>query len=83
MPGWSSLDKFGHQDRKICSTWERTQAYFKVMRKKNEMKHMAKFWLRLEVNKLERDAVDVGVVILVDGQALATNLQMVRRTRWL
>jgi len=74
----------GHQDSKICWSEEKGQAYVKReqqgMGKKNVMKHMAELWLRQEVKELEKEAGKEGGVVVVDGQALATNLQMVRRT---
>jgi len=75
----------GHQDSKISWSGEKGQAYVKReqqqgMGKKNVMKHMAELWLRQEVKELEKEAGKEGGVVVVDGQALASNLQMVRRT---
>ena len=73
----------GHQDSKIGWSEGRGQAYVKKeegMGKKKVMKHMAELWLRQEVKELEKEAGKEGGVVVVDGQALSTNLQMVKRT---
>eukprot|EP00090_Calanus_glacialis_P017086 TRINITY_DN26699_c0_g1_i1.p1 TRINITY_DN26699_c0_g1~~TRINITY_DN26699_c0_g1_i1.p1 ORF type:complete len:831 (-),score=407.19 TRINITY_DN26699_c0_g1_i1:535-3027(-) len=73
-----------HQDSKIAWSEGRGQAYVKReeqgVGKKNVMKHMAELWLRQEVKELEKEAGKEGGMVVVDGQALSTNLQMVKRT---
>jgi len=73
-----------YQDSKISWNEERGQAFIKKeeaeMGKKDVMKHMAELWLRQEVQDLEKEAGKEGGVVVVDGQALASNLQMVKRT---
>ena len=44
------------------------------------MKHMAELWLREEVKELEKEAGKEGGYVVIDGQALSSNLQMVKRT---
>lgn len=74
-----------HQDSKISWCQERGQAYVRKeeagIDKKNVMKHMAELWLREEVKELEKEAGGKeGGFVVVDGPALSTNLQMVKRT---
>jgi len=74
----------GHQDSKISWCSERGQAYVRKeeagIDKKNVMKHMAELWLREEVKELEKEAGKEGGYVVIDGQALSSNLQMVKRT---
>ena len=73
-----------HQDSKISWWSERGQAYVRKeeagIDKKNVMKHMAELWLREEVKELEKEAGKEGGYVVIDGQALSSNLQMVKRT---
>merc|ERR1711915_1056664 len=73
-----------HQDSKISWHKEDGQAYVRRedsgLDKKSVMKHMAELWLRQEVKELEKEAGKAGGVVVVDGQALSSNLQMVKRT---
>jgi len=73
-----------HQDSKISWNKEDGQAYVRRedsgLDKKSVMKHMAELWLRQEVKELEKEAGKEGGVVVVDGQALSSNLQMVKRT---
>jgi len=74
----------GHVDSKISWCGQSSQAYVRKeetgMDKKNVMKHMAELWLREEVKELEKEAGKEGGYVVVDGQALSSNLQMVKRT---
>jgi len=74
----------GHVDSKISWCGQLGQAYVRKeetgMDKKNVMKHMAELWLREEVKELEKEAGKEGGYVVVDGQALSSNLQMVKRT---
>jgi len=74
----------GHVDSKISWCGQSGQAYVRKeetgMDKKNVMKHMAELWLREEVKELEKEAGKEGGYVVVDGQALSSNLQMVKRT---